>query len=1247
MDYFQDTWKVIDTFFRTTPYYITKHHIDSWNDCVSQRIVNTIKVLNPFVILKNQEDGKTAHEINVYVGGEQGTDVFITKPTYVDKDQQRLLYPNEARLRDLTYQGDLYANIVVEYITRENDAIVSQETKLFKNVKIGAIPIMLHSNLCILNNQPFSVLREMGECPYDQGGYFIVDGKEKVIVAQERIALNRIFINASKDDHYSYEGLVRCTSEDNPLFPKTMYIYVNKDYVPKPKQSMGDKEEKDENKPPARLPRIANAIRIVFPNVDKDVPLFTLFRALGVEADKDILSYIVYDVDAPQQQAMVEFLRGCILDAGDVRSQLEALEYLKGFVKYAEIDHVQHVLIHDLFPNVGHAFRSKAMFLGHVVNKMVKTCMGMLKESDRDSYVFKRVDISGFLFGNLFRDYYNQFRNMVRSTIDREYLYGPWRTSKVVHNLIHTTNMSSIFRPSIIEEGFRKSLKGSWGRSMVQEQQDADDIKEGVVQDLSRVSYMSAISHLRRVNTPMDPTSKIVAPHRLHPSQWGVMCPIESPDGASVGLVKHFSVFCHVTFDSDPQEVLSCLWDAGVKPIQDTHVLEVPQSVKVLVNSNWVGVFPAAEASTLYRLLKLLKRTGFINIYTSIAWDILHNEINLNTEAGRACRPLYVVENGKLLIETYLPQLNARKVTWTELIHGTAQPRKGLTAPSEHYKQRDWSVVIRQLEKLQAPLEYLDVEETNVCLIAMDGTQITPRHTHCEIHPAAIFSVVSQNIPLAQHNQAPRNMFFGAQSKQAVGTYVTSFNRRIDTMAYVLHYPQKALVNTRFKDYLHNNVLCGGENLIVAVATYTGYNQEDSVIINRAAMDRGMFNMTYFKNVIDREDENKKEGEALRFANPLKLVEQGKEVESIRLANYEKTLDAEGFPKLNVYIKENDAILGKTLIKTQMVEDVAAKSIFDNKQRTDFYHDKSKIADKTISGIVDKVFLYEDKENKKACKIRLRKIRQPELGDKMASCHGQKGVVGLILAPEDMPYTAQGLTPDIIINPHAFPSRMTIGHLLECILAKTCVYQGMAIDATTFQPNDYEAIYKTLETDFGMDRYGNEVLYNGHTGTQISTEIFFGPTYYQRLKHQVADKVNYRSRGPMTATTRQPTKGRGNNGGLRIGEMERDGILAHGMVTFLKEALMERSDAYQFDIENATGGLALTNQENRTFTPSVPEEKGYSSIRAPYAFKLFMQEVAGLGVKPVLHTLEGVPEEEDFYDDDELPPEPEYYAEDA
>lgn len=1213
MNFFKDTWKVIDLYFKTNNYFITKHHIDSWNDFLINKLKNTINVLNPIVILKTPDDGTIKHEINIYIGGRKGDDIFLTKPTIYENGKQRILYPNEARLRDLTYQADLYANIEIDYITIQKDKEPIIETDFKENVKIGAIPIMLHSKLCVLNNQSKEILREMGECPYDQGGYFIIDGKEKVIVAQERIALNKIFINKSKDDKYSYEGLVRSTSEDNPLFPKTIWMYVAKDELKKKKL------------------REPNSIWLACPNIKKEIPLFVLFRALGVESDKEIISYIIHDMEDVNNKKLIEFLRYSIVQANNVYTQEEAYKYISQYVDYNDINKVKHVLINDIFPNVGQSFKNKAMFLGHVTNKLVKTCLGIIQESDRDNYVYKRVDISGFLIGNLFRDYYNQFRNTIRSKIDSQYLYGAWRSNKILNKLITSANQHIIFQSDIIEQGFRKSLKGGWGKSMIEEQQDSDNVKEGLVQDLARISYLGFISHLRRVNTPIDPTSKIVAPHRLHPSQYGIMCPVESPDGGGIGLIKHFSVLCNITFDTDPKIIMNILKELGIITIENVNNYMLLNNIKILINNTWVGVYSEDKANEIYKLFKLLKRNGIINIYTSISWDIINREINISTEAGRCCRPVYVVFKNDILIKPYLTG-EIKMINWDNLINGKLDIKE---KNIENLLKNE--NLIKLLEENQSPIEYIDVDETNNSFIAMDYTELNKSkfYTHCEIHPSVMFGVVTQNIPFSNHNQAPRNIFFGAQGKQAVGTYTTSFNNRIDTMAYVLNYPQKPLVNTRYMEYLHNNILCGGENLIVAISTYTGYNMEDSIIVNKNSIERGMFNMTYFKNVIDKEDDNNKTGEKIRFVNPLKLLEQGKEVKSIKFANYKKTLDDNGYPKLNTYIKENDAVIGKSMIKTFTQQEKVNNSIFETKVEKEEYTDKTMVADKTLSGIVDKVVLYNDSEGKKTCKIRLRKTRIPELGDKMASRMGQKGVCGMILPSEDMPFSNQGIVPDIIINPHAIPSRMTIGHLLDCVLSKKCVYDGSIIDGTPFNHYDYEDTYSELESKFGLEKYGNEIMYNGFTGEQIQTEIFFGPTYYQRLKHQVADKINYRRTGPLTMISRQPTKGRGNNGGLRIGEMEKDSILSHGMMAFLKESLMERSDTYSFDIEDHSGNIAITNKSTKLFKPTNPNITNYKTLKTPYAFKLLLQEINAMGIKSILST-DTIEDDNQDYDDAEL-----------
>jgi len=1193
MNHFEDTWHIIDSYFRSNPYFLTKHHLDSYNDFVSRRILKTISALNPILVIKNQDNGNIVHEIEVYVGGPNSDEVYLTKPTVVENNEQRIMYPNEARLKDFTYQSELYANIVVRYTTKEGQSSSIIEKKL-DAVRIGAIPIMVHSKLCVLHDMLSEVRREMGECKWDQGGYFIIDGKEKVIVSQERIATNRVFISKSKDPKYSYEGLIRCTSEVNPLFPKVVMFYVNSTKTEDPIEEAkhGGDEDDGEGKVGAKKKdkRMHNSIVVQIPYCSEKIPLFVLFRALGIETDKEILKYILYNVDIEYNNAYLDFLYPSIVHGSKYGTVEDSLAYIANFVEYQNVQNVKKILSNDLFPNIVTSLRDKAIFLGHIVMKLINVCLDVTKVTDRDSYIYKRVDISGFLLGNIFRDYYNQFRNVIRNNIDNQYLYGPWRNSKNIENLVNPTNMLFIFNPDIIENGMKKSLKGMWGKSMITN--STEHVKQGLVQDLSRISYVGFMSHLRRVSTPMDPTSKVVAPHQLHSTQWGIMCPCESPDGGSIGLLKNFAILCSVTFDVNSKDVVAHMLKLGLVLTRDVLVDDLYMKTKVLVNSNFIGIIE--DAHIFVNTLRLLKLNNIIYPFTSISWNIASNEVHVLTEAGRCCRPIYVVYRGKLLIEKYIADIKSGKITWPDFFK------------VKEASARDAEYDIKILEANMSPIEYIDVEESNNALIAMDPSYLktNSRYTHCEIHPSTILSILTLNIPLCQHNQAPRNIFSGAQGKQAIGIYATNFNDRIDTMAYVLHYPQRSLVNTRYMEYMHCNDMPNGENLIVAIASYLGYNQEDSIIINKNSIERGCFNLTYFKNMIETEE--KSDNEALVFKNSVHLVKQeGVDVENLRLANYKK-IDDNGLPKVNSHIHENDVIFGKCAVSSEYVDEESNLNIFNAKVKKDRYTDCSVIADKTVSGIIDKVFVFFDNSDNKTCKVRFRKIRQPELGDKLCSRTAQKGVIGMIVPQENMPFNKDGIVPDIIINPHAFPTRMTIGHLIECLIAKVGVNAGTCIDGTPFNNTNYDDMISTLETKYKLERHGNEILYSGFTGQQIDCEIFFGPTYYERLKHMVADKMNYRNTGPITNKTRQPTKGRGNGGGLRIGEMERDSILAHGATAFLKESLMERSDIYEFHVEEDTGMISQKVG---------PQSK---LLKTPCAFRLFHQEITAMGVKPQL-----------------------------
>jgi DNA-directed RNA polymerase II subunit RPB2 len=459
-------------------------------------------------------------------------------------------------------------------------------------------------------------------------------------------------------------------------------------------------------------------------------------------------------------------------------------------------------------------------------------------------------------------------------------------------------------------------------------------------------------------------------------------------------------------------------------------------------------------------------------------------------------------------------------------------------------------------------------------------------YTHSEIHPSIILSAVALNIPFPEHSQYPRNVFSCQQTKQAVGVYSSAYNTRFDTFAHILNYPQKPIVTTRYKKFTDVDKLPYGENAIVAIASYSGYNQEDAVILNQTSIERGMFQSLYLRSYSEKE-EITDDGTQMLFGNP----NQYKNIKKSKTLNFDK-LDENGFIREGMYVDDKDVIIAKCgYNKDSKITSVSGKTINFG-----------------TSGIVDKVIVIKNRDNLRTCQIRIRKQKIPDIGDKFSSRPGQKGICGMTLPQTEMPFTKEGIVPDMIINPHAIPSRMTINQLLEVVLGKSSCLGGYLGDATPFQNNDIHDYAKLMEK-YNYEEWGDEIMYSGITGEQLKTSIFIGPTYYQRLKIMVADKMHSRGTGRMQALIRQPAAGRANDGGLRIGEMERDSILSHGITDFLKESLMERSDKFTVNINEKTGLISNKQDESEDV-----------QIQIPYAMKMLLQELQTMSIAPRLVT---------------------------
>ena len=1206
---------LLDLYFKSHKYPFTSHHLDSFREFIKTYIPKTIQSYNPITMIKYDDYGNIMMKVNVYVGGKNGNEIFVDRPIMFEGSQPKLLTPNDARLRNLTYESHLYANILVE-ITDIDNNIIERE---FKNVALGSIPIMLHSDICVLNGQGSEVLRKLGECIYDTGGYFIIDGKEKVIIAQERITTNRLFVSKIKDDNtFSYKGLIRCTGEsgETMLSPRSVEFY----YVKNPDINTEDDVVEDyKNK--------KGAIMVSLPSINGKIPLFVLFRALGIESDKDIYESI-FGVDNSDVESTFfqNFIRPSIYNnEHKIYTQEDAFNYLRSMVKYNTLDHVRHILSTDIFPNIS-VYHNKGKYLGYLVKQFINVVMHISQESDRDSYIYKRVDISGYLLAELFLEAYGKLRKFIRDKMDSMYHFGSWNQKQDYENFITEHNIYKLVPILLIAQTFARSLKGMWGMA------DSDDPELGKVQDLARISYIGFLSHLRRVNLPLDRSIKVTSPHKLHSQQYGIMCPFETPDGASVGYMKNLAFLTKIASGTNTDNIRRCLLDIGVIPIEYYDIPLNKDVCKVFINGSWFGV--TKNPAKMTKILRCYRRNSFINILISISWHIKSNELRILTEAGRACRPLIIASRfiraeGKIDCSNWFDLLgrltdDAEK---TDEFYYKDVYVNPFVIPK--FADMDIDQVIKNLEKENnsAMIEYLDIEEEDTCYVAMHPEDLNEFHTHLEIHPSTMLSVVSANIPLSNHNQSARNVFHAAQSKQAIGLYATSFNQRFDTMAYVHHYPQRPLISTQLSQYTCSDYMPNGFNVIVAIMTYSGFNQEDSIMINKQSVERGLFNLSYFKSVSATAKEVS-HNERIIFGNPKTFVANGIQVKNIKHANY-NLLDDNGFIKEGSYVSKGQRVVAIGMLNVKDVYKEVKKGVFTELVKELVYTDISLTTDDSVYGIVNKVFFSSKTagNNSSVCKVRFLKIRKPEFGDKHASRHGQKGVIGMIIPEEGMPFTKNGIKPDIIINPHAIPSRMTIGHLVECVFAKLCCIKGAIGNGSVFIPFSEEKVYRDLGS-YGFDSHGNEILYNGYNGQQINTEIFIGPTFYFRLKHMVADKINVRGHDrdknelPKVMLTRQPTSGKRKHGGLRIGEMERDSVLSHGTSLFLKETMMERSDFYKWAVCKRCGIMSIYNpsKKNRIIKCDLCKKDNVVVIQTPYAFKLLTQELEAMGIAMRINT---------------------------
>ncbi len=955
-------------------------------------------------------------------------------------------------------------------------------------------------------------------------------------------------------------------------------------------------------------------IVVAIPNVRKPVPLFIVFRALGVLTDKAIIEMCLLDTD--KYGHMMDLFIPSVHDAGAIMTQRLALEYIASLTKGKRVVHAQEILADFFLPHIGEVnFGEKAFFLGYMTFRLLAVSADLSPPTDRDNFKYKRIELVGSLLSELVREYYTDQQKHIRVEFDKRLTLNQSLYANDLPCLINTFQ-SELFKERILETGIKKAFKGNWGAK-------PNTKRIGVVQDLNRLSFNGYLSHLRKTNLPMDAGAKLVGPRVLHGSQWGFIDPIDTPDGGNIGLHKTLAIATHVSRGGGGMRDKMVAWlreNISMRFLEECTTQMLGTMTKIIVSGYWAGA--VLEPQECIRKIKLYRRNALIPIYTSATFDIQSNTIYIYTDDGRLCRPiLYRDETTNKISSASIKTVD---FTWRDATTGFNEKRPGKTYGNEFHELFELYTGIEaetnpaKLERFiakKAFVDYIDSSESENTLIAINSDEFPKKpHTHMEIHESLMFGTMCNMINFPENNPPTRNSFSCGQSKQACSIYHTNFHVRLDKTAVVLNGGQIPLVKSRYMEYINREENVYGVNAIVAIMCYSGYNMEDSILVNEGALKRGLFSTTYY-TTYETHEEKGESGET-KYVN----VESDVDIVGTKPGYDYSKLDKFGM------IREGTEVDDKTVLIGMATSSEGRKT------------DASKTPKKGQLGVVDKSFMTEGEEGERIAKVRLREIRIPNLGDKMASRAGQKGTVGLVVPEVDMPTTKDGVRPDLIINPHAIPSRMTIGQLIECVMGKSCAMMGGFGDCTAFVNKGTKVgVFGEALTNMGYHSSGNEILYNGMTGEQLESEIFIGPTYYMRLKHMVKDKINYRARGPMTALTKQPVSGRANDGGLRIGEMERDSVISHGITSFLTDAMMERGDAYKLAICNVSGMAAIYNPAKKLFLSPMADGpirfvgsldgkdmnidsitkfgRSFSIVSVPYSLKLLMQELQTMNIQ--------------------------------
>ncbi|MBS3079018.1 DNA-directed RNA polymerase subunit B'' [Candidatus Pacearchaeota archaeon] len=1056
---------------------LMESNIVSFNNFINHRMQEIIDELN---------ESMPKEDIEINLGK-----IRVGKPEIHEADgSSHTITPAEARIRGLTYAAPVHVEITV----KQQDQMESHD------VEIGKIPVIVKSEYCNLDGMTKEQLIENYIDPLEPGGYFIINGNERVIVMTEDLAENQPFIERSKG-----RLMLR-------LFSKRGSYRI-----------------------PITITDTNEGIVEVSFSRFKNIPIIIMLKALGMTKEADIARYIGKENDSLIVN-LYEFAN--IQTEKDAMLAISEKTSLQGTEKEI-LDRIKQRLDSYFLPHIGLKKENrieKAITLCKFIKQFFVAKENPDNLTDKDHYANKRVRMSGDLLADLFRININILLRDIQHSLQK------------IQKRKKFYSIKTIAKSTLFTHRIESAIAtGNWIGE-----------RTGVTQNMDKTNYLAILSQLQRVSSMLPGEQENFLARTLHPTHYGRFCPVETPEGTEIGLRKNLALLAKISTRTDISEekLMKILTSFGMKKDENN-------GSDVFFNGRFVGIIE--DAINFSKKLREKRRQGELPIEISIRYNIQQGNIVLSTEVGRVMRPLIIVENGKSrLTEEHINLVKDGSLKWNDLI------KNGL-------------------------IEYLDTAEEENALVALEERHLTSENTHLDIDRISLLGVVTSLVTYANYDQSSRLIRGSKTQKQGLGLYAANYHCRIDTDVNILHYPQKPIVRTFVYDTL--NVHPAGQNVVVAVMTHEGYNIEDALILNKGSVDRGFGRSTYFRPYTSIE---------LNYAGGLKdqICIPEKDVSGYRTEESYRYLEDDGLAYVEAKLNAGEVVIGKTS-PPKFLSEVREISVKAKKEASSVIRQEEKAT-------VDAVFITEDGQGNKVVRVRTRDLRIPELGDKFATNHGQKGVVGAIIPENDVPFTSKGIKPDVIFNPHSIPGRMTVGYLIELLAGKVGSLSGKIMDGTGFSGQKIEDLEGDLEK-LGFRFDGKETVYNGITGKMMNVKIYVGDMYYLKLKYMVSNKMHARASGKVTLLTRQPIEGRAKGGALRLGEMEQQALVAHGASLLLKERY--DSDKVVLHICSKCGAIAIEDNIRNKLTCPMCNSQEIEPIEISYAFKLLVDEIQSLHIR--------------------------------